>query len=284
MLFCMDTYSDKLAEPLQEKPAKAGRFLDLKTALALVVGIVIGGVSACVFLMSTDSWEDDASLEDPQCAEGVAALRRMSSKLRRAWLAENMGFCYTQGNDPAYRAPHIANDNALFVDERGKERKFSEVAADKRDSDWSAATEAALAVGHEQIAKPFKKELRVLATQTATHILNAIDETPRYSWLAEINHLILYSNGQSAYPLWGQSIPAESGFQIHTPGGSYGGTLFYNPQGKITLPSVGNTGWSRWRILFRCANVAGIKAINAAFKADVKAMRDSYKKSPYFKK
>ena len=283
-MFCMGTRSEKLAEPLQEKPAKAGRFLDLKAVLMLVVGIVIGGVSACVLLEPTDSWEDDASLEDPQYAEGVAALRRMSSKLRRAWLAENMGFCYAQGNDPAYRAPHIANDNALFVDERGKERKFSEVANDKRDSDWSVATQAAITVGREQIAKPFKKELKDLARQTATRILKAMDKTPRYSWLAEMNHLIFNPNGQSAYPPGGGAAPLESGFKVQTLAVSYKGTLFYNPQGEITRPSMGNTGGKRWLMLFRCANVTGVKAINAAFKADVKAMRDSYKKSPYFKK
>ena len=221
-------------------------------------------------------------------AEGIEALRRMSVALRRAWLAENMGFCYTQSDAPAYLAPHVANDNALFVDEQGKERKLSEVATDKMASDWVAATKAALAVGHEQIAAPFKEELKTLAVQTATYILNAIGETPRYSWLAEMNHLIFNPNGQSAYPPDERIWSVESGFKVQSSGVSYAKNknMFYNPQGKITQPSAGNTGGSRWPMLYlyRCANVAGIEAINAAFKADVDAMRAAYEKSPFYKK
>ena len=234
--------------------------------------------------MGSTSLEDAASPKDAQYAEGVAALRRMPTALRRAWLAENMGFCYTQSNAPAYLAPHVANDNALFVDEQGKERKLSEVATDKMASDWVAATKAALAVGHEQVAMPFKEELKALAVQTATYILNAIGETPRFSWLAEMNHLIFKPNGQSAYPPNERSLSVEGGFKVQSAGISYGGTLFYNPQGKITQPAMGNTGGSRWLMLFRCANVAGIEAINAAFKANVDAMRSAYEKSPFYKK
>ena len=219
-----------------------------------------------------------------QCEEGIAALRRMSTGMRRAWLAENMGFCYTQSDAPAYTAPHIANDNALFVDEQGKERKLSEVATDKMTPDWVAATKAALAVGHEQVAAPFKEELKALAVQTATHILKSIDETPRYSWLAEMNHLIFSPNGQSAYPPGGQTNSVESGFKVHAPNVNYGGKLYYNPQGKISQPSASNAGWKRWNMLFRCADVAGIEAINAEFKADVDAMRAVYEKSPFYKK
>ena len=219
-------------------------------------------------------------------AEGIEALRRMSVALRRAWLAENMGFCYTQSDASAYMAPHVANDNALFVDEQGKERKLSEVATDKMAPDWVAATKAALAVGHEQVATPFKEELKALAIQTATYILNAIGETPRYSWLAEMNHLIFNPNGQSAYPPDERIWSVESGFKVQSSGVSYAKNknMFYNPQGKITQPSAGNTGESRWPMLYRCANVAGIEAINAAFKADVDAMRAAYEKSPFYKK
>ena len=234
--------------------------------------------------MGSTSLDGAASPKDAQYAEGVAALRRMPSALRRAWLAENMGLCYTQGKAYAYMAPHVANDNALFVDEQGKERKLSEVATDKMASDWVAATKAALAVGHEQVAAPFKEELKALAVQTATHILKAIGEAPRYSWLAEMNHLIFNPNGQSAYPPNGGSLSVESGFKVQSAGISYGGTLFYNPQGKITQPAMGNTGGSRWLMLFRCANVAGIEAINAAFRANVDAMRSAYEKSPFYKK
>ena len=234
--------------------------------------------------MGSTSLEDTVSPEDKLYAEGVTALRRMSATLRRAWLAENMGFCYTQSDAPAYMAPHIANDNALFVDEQGKERSLSEVATDKMASDWVAATKAALAVGHERVAAPFTEELKNLAVQTATYIMNEMEEAPRFSWLAEMNHLIFNSNGQSAYPSNGGSLSVESGFKVQTPGVSYGGTLFYNPQGKITQPAVGNPGRSRWLMLYRCANVAGIEAINAAFKADVDAMRAAYEKSPFYKK
>ena len=234
--------------------------------------------------MGSTSPEGAGSSKGAQYAEGIAALRRMSAALRRAWLAENMGFCYAQSNAPAYTAPHIANDNALFVDEQGKERKLSEVATDKMAPDWVAATKAALAVGHEQVAAPFKEELKALAVQTATHILKSIDETPRYSWLAEMNHLIFSPNGQSAYPPGGRIWSEESGFKIHTPNVNYGGKLYYNPQGKISQPSAGNAGLKRWGMLFRCADVAGIEAIDAAFKADVDAMRAAYKKSPFYKK
>ena len=235
--------------------------------------------------MGSTSLEDTVSPEDKLYAEGVTALRRMSATLRRAWLAENMGFCYTQSDAPAYMAPHVANDNALFVDEQGKERKLSEVATDKMASDWVAATKAALAVGHEQVAAPFKEELKALAVQTATHILKAIGEAPRYSWLAEMNHLIFNPNGQSAYPPDERIWPVESGFKVQSSGVSYAKNLFYNPQGKITQPSAGNNaGGSRWPMLYRCANVAGIEAINAAFKADVDAMRSAYEKSPFYKK
>ena len=224
-----------------------------------------------------------ASPKDTQYEEGIAALRRMPAALRRAWLAENMGLCYAQSNAPAYTAPHIANDDALFVDEQGKERKLSEVATDKMTPDWVAATKAALAVGHEQVAAPFTEELKKLAVQTATHILNAIDETPRYSWLAEMNHLIFNPNGQSAYPPEGK-IDFVDGFKIHSPNVNYGGKLYYNPQGKISQPASSNVGWRHWFVLFRCADVAGIEAINAEFKADVEAMRAFYEKSPFYKK
>ena len=234
--------------------------------------------------MGSASLDGAASPRDAQYEEGIAALRRMSTGMRRAWLAENMGFCYTQSDAPAYMAPHIANDNALFVDEQGRERKLSEVATDKMAPDWVAATKAALAVGHEQFAAPFTEELKKLAVQTATHILNAIGETPRYSWLAEMNHLMFNPNGQSAYPPGGLTDSVESGFKIHSPNVNYGSNLYYNPQGKITQPSAGNAGLKRWAMLFRCANVAGIEAINAAFKADVDAMRSVYEKSPFYKK
>ena len=234
--------------------------------------------------MGSVSLEDTVSSEDRLHEEGIAALRRMSPALRRAWLAENMGFCYTQSDAPAYMAPHAANDNALFVDEQGKECKLSEIATDKMAPDWVAATRAALAVGHRQIAGTFDEELKALAVQTATHILNAIDETPRSSWLAEVNHLIFNPNGQSAYPPNERSLSVESGFKVRSSGVSYARNLYYNPQGKITQPAVGNTGESCWLMLYRCANVAGIEAINVAFKADVDAMRAAYEKSPFYKK
>ena len=253
-------------------PAKVGETTDAFTAAPRETA------------MGSTSPGGAGSSKDVQYAEGIAALRRMSAALRRAWLAENMGFCYTQSNAPAYTAPHIANDNALFVDEQGKERKLSEVATDKMTPDWVAATKAALAVGHEQVAAPFKEELKALAVQTATHILKSIDKTPRYSWLAEMNHLIFNPNGQSAYPPGGQTNSVESGFKVHAPDVNYGGKLYYNPQGKISQPSASNAGWKRWNMLFRCADVAGIEAINAEFKADVEAMRAAYKKSPFYKK
>ena len=234
--------------------------------------------------MGSTSPEGAGSSKGAQYEEGIAALRRMPAALRRAWLAENMGLCYAQSNAPAYTAPHIANDDALFVDEQGKERKLSEVATDKMAPDWVAATKAALAVGHEQVAAPFTEELKKLAVQTATHILKAIEETPRYSWLAEMNHLIFDPNGQSAYPPGGQTNSVESGFKVHAPDVNYGGKLYYNPQGKISQPSASNAGWKRWNMLFRCADVAGIEAINAEFKADVEAMRSAYEKSPFYKK
>ncbi len=233
--------------------------------------------------MGSTSPEGAGSSKGAQYAEGIAALRRMSAALRRAWLAENMGFCYAQSNAPAYTAPHIANDNALFVDEQGKERKLSEVATDKKAPDWVAATKATLAVGHEQVAARFTEELKKLAVQTATHILNAIDETPRYSWLAEMNHLIFSPNDQSSYPPGGRIDSVESGFKVHSLNVNYVGKLYYNPQGKISQPASSNVGWKRWAMLFRCADVAGIEAINAEFKADVEAMRAAYEKSPFYK-
>ena len=224
-----------------------------------------------------------ASPQDTQYEEGIAALRRMPAALRRAWLAENMGLCYAQSNAPAYTAPHIANDDALFVDEQGKERKLSEIATDKMAPDWVTATKAALAVGHEQVAAPFTEELKKLAVQTATHILKAIEETPRHSWFAEMNHLIFDPNGQSAYPPEGK-IDSVDGFKVHSPNVNYGGKLYYNPQGKISQPAARHVGWRHWLMLFRCADVAGIEAINAEFKADVEAMRSFYEKSPFYKK
>ena len=119
--------------------------------------------------------------------------------------------------------------------------------------------------------------------QTATYILNTLPKEARNSWLAEKNRLFFRSNGQPVSPVEGTST-LESGFQLQFV--RYGGKLFYNPQGEITQP-VGppsNVWLRRWHMLFRCENVAGIEAINAAFKADVDAMRAAYEKSPFYKK
>ena len=236
--------------------------------------------------MGSGSLEDAASPKDAQYAEGVAALRRMPSALRRAWLAENMGLCYTQGKVYAYMAPHVANDNALFVDEQGKERKLSEVAIDKMASDWVAATKAALAVGHEQVATPFKEELRALAVQTATHILNELPKGVRYSWLAFTNKLLFQADGKPIYPpsrkssTWGYVTVQE--FKVVY----VGSKLYYSPGGgqieHAQWPEM-NTWGTRWFTVGRCENLVGIEAINDSFKADVDAMRAAYEKSPFYK-
>ncbi len=231
--------------------------------------------------------ETIASSQDkiPKYEEGIAALRRMSTALRRAWLAENMGFCYTQSDAPAYMAHHIANDNALFVDEQGKECKLSEVATDKMAPDWAAATKAALAVGYEQIAAPFKEELKKLAVQTATYILNKMPKEVCFSWLSETNKLLFQADGKSIYPSSRQSstigyVTAQR-FKI-----SYAGRLYYSPQGRIEQAQWPE--WSiwgtRWCTLFRCENLVGIEVINDSFKEDVKAMRAAYEKSPFYKR
>ena len=236
--------------------------------------------------MGSTSLDGATSPKDAQYAEGIAALRRMSVALRRAWLAENMGFCYTQSDAPAYMAPHVANDNALFVDEQGKERKLSEVATDKMAPDWVAATKAALAVGHEQVAAPFKEELKALAVQTATHILNEVPKGVRYSCLALTNKLLFQADGKPVYPpsrkssTWGYVTVQE--FKVV----DIGSKLYYSPGGQIEhaqWPEM-NTWGTRWFTVGRCENLVGIEAINDSFKADVDAMRAAYEKSPFYKK
>ena len=236
-------------------------------------------------VMGGTSSDGAASPRDAQYAEGIAALRRMSAALRRAWLAEGMGFCYTQSDAPAYVALHIANDNALFVDKQGKERSLSRVATDKMAPDWVAATKAALAVGYEQIAAPFKEEVKKLAVQTATYILNKMPKEVRFSWLSETNKLLFQADGKPIYPSSRQSSTfgyvTSQRFKI-----SYAGRLYYSPQGRIEQAQWPE--WSiwgtRWCTLFRCENLVGIEAINNSFKEDVKAMRAAYEKSPFYKK
>ena len=118
--------------------------------------------------------------------------------------------------------------------------------------------------------------------QTATHILNEVDGTSRYTWLAEKNRFFFRTDGQPVSAVEGTAT-AESGFSFQFV--RYKGKLFYNPQGEIIKPirPSPNVWQSRWHMLFRCANVAGIEAINAAFKADVDAMRAAYEKSPFYK-
>ena len=237
--------------------------------------------------MGSTSLEGQASQKTAQYAAGREALRKMPVDLRRAWLAEVGELCYAQGKETAYKALHVADEEALFVDSQGRERKISEAKTmtDEATKFWTVATEAAQVVGYEMLVGPYKKELKDLAVQTATHILSEMPEEVRYSWLSEANKLLFQADGKFVYPPNRQS--STSGcvtvqrFKV-----SYDGKLYYSPQGQIKQAQwpEWNTWGTRWYTLFRCENLAGIDAINASFKTDVDAMRAAYEKSPFRRK
>ena len=64
------------------------------------------------------------------------------------------------------------------------------------------------------------------------------------------------------------------------------GLLLCSPDGNLMpVTRYSKTKFTRYYdVLQSCENILGIEAINAAFKAEVDAMRAAYEKSPYLKK
>ncbi len=223
--------------------------------------------------------------QDKLLAQGQTALGEMTTEQRCAWLAEGMGFCFTEDGAPAYQSERTANANAVYVDAQGKVRKLSEVPG-KDSPGWTAATNAARLVGYDLLTAPYKEEIRQLAVQTSKYILTSMSPELRQSWLAENNKLLFMPNAQVPYSL--QKGTLESGIKVSHQGvgtGTYGKCMYYDPSDKIvSTTAVEGTRQKRWGILSYCETVAGIEAINAQFPAEVEAMRAAFQKSPFYKK
>ncbi len=205
---------------------------------------------------------------------------------RYAWLAEKMGFCFTEDGTPAYQSERTTNGNAVYVDAQGKVRKLSEVPG-KDSAGWTETTNTALAVGYDKFTAPYEEEIKRLAVQTSKYILTSMPPGLRQSWLAERNGFFFMPN--TPVPCTFENISLESGIKISfrgTGGGNYEKCLYHNPSGKIVPVTAVEAVWkkNRWWLLYYGESVAGIDAINALFPAEVEPMRAAFQKSPFHKK
>ncbi len=211
----------------------------------------------------------------------------LSPEQRRAWLAEHFGLCYTSDGRPAYQSERTANDDALFVDADGKERKLSDV-ANKNDAKWIAATNAAIIVNYnEQFMSRRKDELEDLACRTAYTILSSMPADLRQTWLAARNRFFFLPDMKNPYG-GPDNWTLESGVKHAVWGGvgwNYNKCLYYDPIGKMVHPAGVPPEWGRrWSLLYYCESLLGIEAINSFFSDEVNAMRTHFEKSPFRKK
>ncbi len=206
----------------------------------------------------------------------------LTAEQRYAWLAEKMGFCFTEDGAPAYQSERTANENAVYVDAQGKVHKLAE--ASGRDSaGWTEATSTALAVGYDKFAAPYKEKIKQLAVQTSKYILGSMPPGLRQSWLAERNKFFFRPNPGDPYR--GGDCTLDSGIKVFFQGSDYVHCLYYDPSGKVVkVADIGAVWKNRWWLLYYCETVAGIEAINKSFSAEVEPMRAAFQKSPFHKK
>ncbi len=210
-------------------------------------------------------------------AHGQTALGKMSAEQRRAWLAENMGFCFTEDGATAYRSERTANENAVHVDAQGKVRKLSEVTG-QNPPGWEAATSAARLSGYNVLTASYREQIRWLAVQTSANILTSIPPELRRLWLAERNNLFFRSSPGNPYRE--EECVLESGIKISFQGSDYEHCLYYNPSGKIVNAfDIGREWNKRWCLPCYCEVVVGINAINESFRDEVETMRNASRKS-----
>ena len=217
-----------------------------------------------------------------QLNRAISAIKALSGGQLRAWIAEKLGFCYSHSKATAYAREHEANEQAFFVGADGQEHQLTKI-ADKGDAKWQAATAAAQSVGYPTLATALSKEMKTLAAETSRFILSSMPAELRASWLAESNRLFFHMDKSAAYHEKEVESRMDSGMSRTTARITDSNLFYFDKNGKITKSAAvdWNTWLTRWHILYYCANVAGMDAINESVQAEVDAMRTAFNKSSY---
>ena len=223
---------------------------------------------------------DEASKK--QLDRAVSAIKSLSGEQLRAWIAEKLGFCYSHSKATAYAREHEANEQAFFVGEDGQEHQLTKI-ADKGDAKWQAATAAAQSVGYPALATALSEEMKTLAAETSRFILSSMPVELRAAWLAENNRLFFHMDKSAAYHEKEVESRMDSGMSRTTARITDSNLFYFDKNGKITKSAAvdWNTWLTRWHILYYCANVAGMDAVNESFRTEVDAMRAAFDKSSY---
>ncbi len=260
------------------KTESGGTASDSTDSATAEAGSILPGETA----LGNTSREGAGMPQDKLMARGQSALREMTAEQRYAWLAEKMGFCFTEDGGAAYQPERTANGNAVYVDAQGKVRKLAEVSG-KDSAGWTETTGIARAVGYDKFTAPYREEIKQLAVQTSKHILESMPPELRQSWLAERNKFFFRPNPGDPYR--GGDCTLDSGIKVFFQGSDYVHCLYYDPSGKVVkVADIGAVWKNRWWLLYYCETVAGIEAINKSFSAEVEPMCAAFQKSPFYKK
>ncbi len=219
-------------------------------------------------------------------ARGVAALRRMKPDELRAWIAVKLGLCFDVSGF-IKKDTKVHEIKANFLDSQGVSRGVNEVVTSETD-EWAIASEIACQIGAEALSRGVEKEVAKLAYDTAVDILSKAPTPVRLSWLAEMNRMLFRADGSSPYPAEKKKKKCFNCCDVEIqywdiPGN---GLFLCSPDGNLMpVTRYSKTKFTRYYdVLQSCENILGIEAINAAFKAEVDAMRAAYEKSPFLKK
>lgn len=217
-----------------------------------------------------------------QLNRAVSAIKSLSGVQLRAWIAEKLGFCYSHSKATAYAQAHEANDQAFFVGADGQEHQLTKI-ADKDDAKWQDATAAAQSAGYPALAVALSDDMKAIATETSRFILSSMPAELRAAWLAENNRLFFHMDKSAAYHEKEVESRMDSGMSRTTARITDSNLFYFDKNGKITKSAAvdWNTWLTRWHILYYCANVAGMDAVNESFQTEVDAMRAAFDKSSY---
>ena len=223
-----------------------------------------------------------AEVSKKQLNEALRVVKSLSGDQLRAWIAEKLGFCYSHSKATAYAQAHEANEQAFFVGADGQEHKLTEI-ANKKAAEWQAATAAAQSAGYPALAVALDEDMKAIATETSRFILSSMPSDLRATWLAENNRLFFHMDKSAAYHEKEVESRMDSGMFRTTARITDSNLFYFDKTGKITKAAAvdWNTWLTRWHILYYCANVAGMDAVNESFQAEVDAMRAAFDKSSY---
>ena len=219
-------------------------------------------------------------------ARGVSALRRMKPDELRAWIAVKLGLCFDVSGF-IKKDTKVHEIKANFLDSQGVSRGVNEVVTSETD-EWAIASEIACQIGAEALSRGVEKEVAKLAYDTAVDILSKAPTPVRLSWFAEMNRMLFRADGSSPYPAEKKKKKCFNCCDVEIQYWDIpdNGLLLCSPDGNLMpVTRYSKTKFTRYYdVLQSCENILGIEAINAAFKAEVDAMRVAYEKSSFLKK